>query len=76
MKNADPTLVKLFLVKPKSLLIPMTAAYYEGNIVRNITERAWEFQNYIYDDFIDELQDIASEHNWHDAPIDLSSQCS
>lgn len=76
MKKADPTLVKLFLVRARSLLIPMTAAYYEGNIVIIMTERAWEFQSYIYDDFIDELQDIASEHNRHDAPIDLSSQCS
>lgn len=35
MKKADPTLVKLFLVKARSLLIPMTAAYYEGTLLES-----------------------------------------
>lgn len=40
----------------------------------NMTERG-KASTYVYDDFIEELQDIASEHNWHDAPVNLSSQC-
>lgn len=73
MKNAEAAFENWSPLSPRSLLIPITAAYWI-DVNRNVTSETCG-DTYIDHHLIDELHHIAEEHDWYNPPVDLPPQC-
>lgn len=77
MKNEVLALVKSLPTRCNSFDSPITAAYLpsQSAIYHNTKENSMCRDTHIDNDFVNELQEVAHEHQWHNMPIQFGPQC-